>query len=84
MSVWGWIVFAFVGAIAGYLARFLLPGRDPMGCIGTIVLGMVGSLVGGTLASLIWADEVALTTSGFIGSVIGAMIVLLILRMARR
>ncbi|MDX1619556.1 MAG: GlsB/YeaQ/YmgE family stress response membrane protein [Nitriliruptorales bacterium] len=84
MSVWGFIVFAVVGALAGYLARFLMPGRDPMGCIGTMVLGMVGSFVGGSLATLIFADEFELTPSGFIGSVIGAMIVLLIIRMTRR
>lgn len=84
MTIWAIIVFALVGAIAGYLARFLLPGRDPMGCIGTMALGMAGSFVGGTLASLLFEDEFALNPSGFIGSLVGAIIILLIIRATRR
>ena len=44
-----WIIF---GAIVGVIARFLMPGRDSMGWIPTIVLGIVGSFVGGWLAQL--------------------------------
>ena len=46
-----WII---VGLIVGALARFLVPGRDPMGWLGTIVLGIAGSFVGGFIGSLIW------------------------------
>src|SRR5512132_4652633 len=72
-----WVVF---GAIVGIVARFLVPGPDPMGWIGTIVLGIVGSFVGGFLANLIFGGVVALTPAGIIGSIIGAIIVLLIWR----
>ena len=70
-----WIIgLLIIGLIAGAIARFLVPGRDPMGILGTIVLGIVGSLLGGFLARLIGDNDGV----GLIGSVIGAIIVLLI------
>ncbi len=74
-----WIIF---GAIVGVIARFLMPGRDSMGWIGTIVLGIIGSFVGGFLAQLLFAGNAALPppTSGWIGSIIGALVVLAIYR----
>jgi uncharacterized membrane protein YeaQ/YmgE (transglycosylase-associated protein family) len=74
-----WIVF---GAIVGIIARFLMPGRDPMGWVGTIVLGIVGSFVGGYLAQVFLAGNAALPppSSGWIGSIIGAIVVLAIYR----
>ncbi|MCA1691742.1 MAG: GlsB/YeaQ/YmgE family stress response membrane protein [Acidimicrobiales bacterium] len=71
-----------IGLIAGFLARALVPGRDPMGIVATIVLGVVGSFVGGFLARLLFNDQE--TTAGLIGSVIGAVIVLLIYNAATR
>ena len=76
----GLILFLIVGLIAGWIARALVPGPDPMGWLGTIVLGVVGSFVGGTLAALLFGGSLELTPSGLIGSVIGAIIVLLIWR----
>ena len=76
-----------VEAIAGFLARLIVPGRDPMGVITTIVLGIVGSFIGGFLGYLIFgndASEGALQPSGIIGSVIGAIIALLIYRAVNR
>ena len=69
-----------IGAIAGFLARALVPGKDSMGVVATIVLGIVGSFVGGFLASLLFGRDGGslLQTSGLIGSVIGAIIALLI------
>lgn len=74
------LAFIIVGLIAGAIARFLVPGPDPMGWIGTIVLGIVGSFVGGFLANLIFGGVVALSPAGIVGSIIGAIIVLLIWR----
>lgn len=54
MGIIGWII---VGLIAGAIARWLMPGPDPMGWLGTIVLGIVGSLVGGTLLNLVWGAD---------------------------
>jgi uncharacterized membrane protein YeaQ/YmgE (transglycosylase-associated protein family) len=70
-----------VGLIAGAVARLLVPGRDPMGIGATIVLGIVGSFVGGFLADLLFRSEgedQGFGPAGIIGSIIGAVIVLLI------
>jgi len=74
------LAFIVIGLIAGAAARFLVPGPDPMGWIGTIVLGIIGSFVGGFLANLIFGGTVALSPAGIVGSIIGAIIVLLIWR----
>ncbi|HEX2027951.1 MAG TPA: GlsB/YeaQ/YmgE family stress response membrane protein [Nitriliruptorales bacterium] len=79
----GLIAFLVLGAVAGYLARLLMPGPDPMGCLATTALGTVGSLVGGTLGSLLFDGQLELDATGLIGSVIGAMIVLFLLRRGR-
>ena len=70
-----------VGLIAGALARLLVPGRDPMGIGATIVLGIVGSFVGGFLADVLFRSDAAdrgFSPAGLLGSIIGAVIVLLI------
>jgi uncharacterized membrane protein YeaQ/YmgE (transglycosylase-associated protein family) len=74
-----WIIF---GAIVGVIARFLMPGRDSMGWIATIVLGIIGSFVGGYLGQIIFQGNAALPpqSAGWIGSIIGAIIVLAIYR----
>jgi uncharacterized membrane protein YeaQ/YmgE (transglycosylase-associated protein family) len=74
------IWFLLIGLIAGFVARALVPGPDPMGWLGTMVLGIVGSLVGGTLAALLFGGTLALSAAGIIGSIIGAIIVLLVWR----
>ena len=73
-----------VGLIAGGLARLIVPGRDPIGILGTALLGIVGSFIGGLLAALLFAHALVLQTSGLIGSVIGAVIALLIYRSTYR
>jgi len=76
----GLIVFLIVGLIAGFIARALVPGPDPMGWLGTMILGIIGSFVGGTLAALLFGGTLDITAAGLIGSIIGAIIVLLIWR----
>lgn len=81
--LWLILVFLILGLVAGALARVLVPGPDPIGIGGTILLGIVGSFVGGFLGYvLVGKDpgEGALQPAGFIGSVIGAVIALLIYR----
>jgi len=76
----GLIVFLIVGLIAGFIARALVPGPDPMGWLGTMILGIVGSFVGGTLAALLFGGTLDVSPTGLIGSVIGAIVVLLVWR----
>ncbi len=76
----GILIWLLVGLIAGALARFLVPGNDPMGWGGTMVLGLIGSLVGGFLGNLVSDGDFDVTSAGLIGSVIGAVIALLIFR----
>jgi len=64
-----------IGLIAGIIAKLIMPGRDPGGFIVTILLGIAGSLVGGFLFH--GGD----TRSGLIGSVVGALILLLLYRL---
>ena len=67
-----------IGLIAGALARLIVPGRDPMGIGGTIVLGIVGSFVGGFIGDVLRPGDDHLGPAGIIGSIIGAIIALLI------
>jgi uncharacterized membrane protein YeaQ/YmgE (transglycosylase-associated protein family) len=80
----GLIVYLIViGIVAGYLARLLVPGKDPMGFFGTVALGIVGSFIGGFLGYVLFDKdfgEGAIQASGIIGSLIGAIIALLIWR----
>jgi uncharacterized membrane protein YeaQ/YmgE (transglycosylase-associated protein family) len=76
----GLIVFLIVGLIAGFIARALVPGPDRMGWLGTMILGIVGSFVGGTLAALLFGGTLDVSPTGLVGSVIGAIVVLLIWR----
>lgn len=71
------IWFIVVGFLAGLIARALMPGKQAMGLGMTTLLGIVGSFVGGFISSLFSHRPVSLFhTSGIIGSIIGALIVL--------
>jgi uncharacterized membrane protein YeaQ/YmgE (transglycosylase-associated protein family) len=75
------VTILVVGLIAGALARLLVPGKQNLSVPMTIVLGVVGSFVGGFLGYLLFHKDSAqgfLQPAGIIGSVIGAVIVLLI------
>jgi len=80
----GFIVYLLViGLVAGFIARALVPGRDAMTVGATIVLGVIGSFVGGFLGYALThkdADDGAFQISGVLGSIIGAVIALLVYR----
>jgi uncharacterized membrane protein YeaQ/YmgE (transglycosylase-associated protein family) len=85
--LWFIISLIVIGAIAGFIARALVPGKDPMGIGATILLGIVGSFVGGFLADVLFrsdAQDRGISPSGIIGSIIGAIIVLLVYRAVTR
>ncbi|KFA90354.1 GlsB/YeaQ/YmgE family stress response membrane protein [Archangium violaceum] len=80
------IWFIVVGLVAGLLARALLPGRQSMGLVATMLLGIVGSFVGGFIGSLFSPSRsvLDLQPSGLIMSVVGAIVVLLLVGWAGR
>jgi uncharacterized membrane protein YeaQ/YmgE (transglycosylase-associated protein family) len=85
--LWFIISLIIIGAIAGFIARALVPGKDPMGIGATILLGVVGSFIGGFLGWALFGKDMsegALQPSGIIGSILGAIIALLIYRAATR
>jgi uncharacterized membrane protein YeaQ/YmgE (transglycosylase-associated protein family) len=71
------IVYIVVGLIVGLVARLLLPGRDPIGILGTILLGIVGAVVGGFLWEKLFGENRGVS---WIGSVLVAMLLLWIYR----
>jgi uncharacterized membrane protein YeaQ/YmgE (transglycosylase-associated protein family) len=78
MGIIAWIV---LGAIAGYIAGFLVSGDEGLGVIGHIVLGIVGALVGGFLASVLFNSnpiDGPFDVSSIVVSVIGAVLVVLV------
>jgi len=80
----GFILYLLViGIVAGFIARALVPGRDAMSVGATIVLGIIGSFIGGFLGYALThkdSDDGAFQASGIIGSIIGAVIALLVYR----
>ena len=74
MGLLAWLV---VGLLVGAVARLFVRGSG-LGCVGTIVLGLVGSVVGGSLLGLLLDGDLEIRTTGFIGSVIGAVVVLVV------
>ncbi|MBA2312824.1 MAG: GlsB/YeaQ/YmgE family stress response membrane protein [Actinobacteria bacterium] len=67
------VVWILVGLAVGAIARLLLPGRDPIGCLGTIAVGVLGALIGGTLWTELFGPQRGVA---WIGSVIVAMLIL--------
>jgi uncharacterized membrane protein YeaQ/YmgE (transglycosylase-associated protein family) len=82
----GFIVYLLIiGLVAGFIARAVVPGRDALSVPGTILLGIVGSFVGGFLGYVLThhdAKDGAFQASGIIGSIIGAILALLVYRAA--
>lgn len=73
------IWFLVIGLIAGLLARAIVPGKDSMGILPTIVLGIIGSFVGGFVAALFTGSKVLdFNASGILLSIVGAVVALLI------
>ncbi len=76
MSLGGILLVLLVGLVAGLIARAVVPGKQDLGIIATIVLGLVGSVVGNLLASLLLRGQVEFDLGGWWASVLGAILVL--------
>jgi uncharacterized membrane protein YeaQ/YmgE (transglycosylase-associated protein family) len=82
MGIISWI---FLGLIAGALAKFLVPGKDPGGFIVTILIGIVGAILGGFLGSFIGLGRVeSFDLGGVIIATLGAIILLVLYRLFRK
>ena len=79
----GWLTWIIIGLIAGAIAKALMPGKDPGGCLITIVLGIAGALVAGFLGQAVGWYEPG-EGAGFIAAIVGAMIILFIYRLVSR
>lgn len=79
-GILGWIV---VGGLAGAIAKLLMPGRDPGGCIITILLGIAGALVAGYLGQAVGWYKMG-EGAGFIAAIVGAFILLALYRLVAR
>lgn len=81
MGIFSWIIF---GLIAGALAKLLFPGRDPGGCIITMLLGIAGAVVGGFIGNALGLGDgvTEFSLTSFITAIVGAMLLLGIYRLA--
>ena len=76
----GWII---IGGLAGAIAKLLMPGRDPGGCIITIILGIAGALIAGWVGHAVgWYGQNE--GAGFLAAIVGAFVILLIYRLIMR
>jgi len=81
----GLIAFVVFGLIVGFLARAVMPGRQSMGLLATMLLGIAGAFVGGLIGSAIQGLPVTdLHPGGLIGSVLGALAILALLGLGGR
>ena len=77
------LVIVVLGGLAGGLAKLLMPGRDPGGCIITVLLGIAGAFVGTWLGQVLHLYQAG-QAAGFIGAVVGAFILLALYRLIAR
>jgi uncharacterized membrane protein YeaQ/YmgE (transglycosylase-associated protein family) len=74
----GLLIWLLVGLFCGAVARMIVPGSRSFGCIGTSLLGIIGSLVGGTVFNALGGRGFEPASSGIIGSIFGAAVLLVL------
>ena len=80
LESYGWLWWIIIGGIAGAIAKMLMPGRDPGGCLVTILLGIAGAFLAGWLGQSVgWYD--AGEGAGFIAAIVGAFVILAVYRL---
>ena len=80
----GWLAWIVIGLLAGVIAKFLTPGRDPSGCLVTMIIGIAGAVLAGFLGQAVgWYAPGE--GAGFLAAIVGAILILLVYRaFARR
>ena len=82
-STYGFLGWILIGLLAGALAKLIMPGKDPGGCIVTIILGIAGALLAGFVGNAVgWYSQGQ--AGGFIAATLGAIVILWIYRMLMR
>jgi uncharacterized membrane protein YeaQ/YmgE (transglycosylase-associated protein family) len=76
MSIGGIVLALVIGLVAGLIARAVVPGKQDLGIVATIVLGLIGSVVGNLLAGLLLRGELQFDLGGWWASILGAILVL--------
>jgi uncharacterized membrane protein YeaQ/YmgE (transglycosylase-associated protein family) len=80
---YGWVAWILIGLVAGLIAKAITPGRDPSGCLITIVLGIGGALLAGFLGQqLDWYEPGE--GAGFLAAIVGAVVLLIGYRLIAR
>ncbi len=83
LADYGFFAWIVIGALAGILAKAIMPGRDPGGCIVTIFLGIAGALVAGFIGNAVgWYSPGE--GAGFIAAILGAVLILFVYRLLMR
>ena len=82
MGILSWI---FLGLIAGALARFIMPGKDPGGCLVTILIGIAGGMVGGFLGTFVGLGKIqSFDLGGIFIATAGAIVLLVAYRLVKK
>ena len=80
LADYSWLTWIIIGALAGAIAKFIVPGRDPSGCLITIALGIGGAVVAGWLGNQLgWYERGE--GAGFLAAIVGAIIILFVYRL---
>lgn len=83
LADYGWLTWIVIGLVAGLIARAITPGRDPNGCIVTVLLGIAGALLAGFLGQQLgWYGRGE--GAGFLAAIVGAVILLVGYRLVAR
>lgn len=80
LAEYGWLTWVVIGLLAGAIAKAITPGRDPAGCIVTIVVGIAGAVLAGFLGQQLgWYGPGE--GAGFLAAIVGAVLILIVYRM---
>jgi uncharacterized membrane protein YeaQ/YmgE (transglycosylase-associated protein family) len=83
LADYGWLGWIVIGLIAGAVAKFLTPGRDPSGCLVTMLIGIAGAVLAGFIGQSVgWYSPGE--GAGFLAAIVGAVVILLIYRAVAR
>ncbi|MEO5712462.1 MAG: GlsB/YeaQ/YmgE family stress response membrane protein [Luteolibacter sp.] len=81
----GFLSWILLGFIAGALAKFIMPGKDPGGCLITTIIGVVGAVVGGYLATMAGYGKIeSFDLGGIFLATLGAIVLLVVYRIVRK